>query len=158
MITSEMAQEKRPDGLATKKGIEKQIPAKTNEELSIDAAITKKEEHIASLSQSPKQGITWWTTTSAMTMSAAVLVFGLITLALASYVVRKGLQWEAVLKIFGMVLIIVMTVFLIVAGYDDKQVAPAMGLLGTIAGYLLGKEVSKEPPTKSKDAGAKEEV
>jgi hypothetical protein len=89
-----------------------------------------------------------------MTMSSTVLVFGLITLALAAYVIRKGHQWEAVLKVFGMVLIIVMTVFLIVAGYDDKQIAGAVGLLGTIAGYLLGKDVPKPEPD-SKQAFAK---
>ena len=29
--------------------------------------------------------------------------------------------------------------YLIVAGYSDTQIAPMMGLLGTIIGYLLGK-------------------
>jgi biopolymer transport protein ExbB/TolQ len=37
-----------------------------------------------------------------------------------------------------------MAVFLVVAGYTDTQIAPVMGLLGTVAGYLLGKE-PKEP-------------
>ena len=34
-------------------------------------------------------------------------------------------------------------VFLIVAGYTEKQIAPVIGLLGTIAGYLLGKSSSE---------------
>lgn len=110
----------------------------------LSAEIKAAEANIASTTPPPQLQVTWWTTTSAMTMSASVLLFGFLTLILASYVMRKGHPWEAVLKIFGMVLIIVMTVFLIVAGYDDKQVAPAMGLLGTIAGYLLGKDVSKK--------------
>jgi hypothetical protein len=125
---------------------ETQSPTKSKDQLSkVNAAIEKQQEHIATLSKSPEPQpqLTWWTTTSAMTMSAAVLVFGLLTLALAAYVIRKGHPWEAVLKIFGMVLIIVLAVFLIVAGYDDKQIAPAMGLLGTIAGYLLGKDISR---------------
>jgi hypothetical protein len=29
--------------------------------------------------------------------------------------------------------------FLITAGYTSDQIAPMIGLLGTIAGYLLGK-------------------
>jgi len=37
------------------------------------------------------------------------------------------------------VLIITGALFLVVAGYTDKQMAPVMGLLGTLAGYLLGK-------------------
>lgn len=36
-------------------------------------------------------------------------------------------------------LIIVGSIFLITAGYDNTQILSAMGLFGTIAGYLLGK-------------------
>ncbi len=32
---------------------------------------------------------------------------------------------------------------LIVAGYTDTEMGPVMGLLGTIAGYLLGKNSSQ---------------
>src|SRR5271154_1302216 len=88
---------------------------------------------------SPKETV-WWTTQSAMTMSSVVLLFGVAILALAVVLVRKGTPAEDVLKVFGTIVIIVMTVFLVIAGYNDQQIAPAMGLLGTIAGYLLGKE------------------
>ena len=115
----------------------------------LDIAIKKQEETISS-THAPTAQTTWWTTTSAMTMSATVLVFGLLTLALAAMVLRRGYQWEAVLKIFGTVLVIVMAVFLVVAGYDDKQIAGAVALLGTIAGYLLGKEV---PQSRAKGPG-----
>ena len=40
-------------------------------------------------------------------------------------------------------LIITATLFLITAGYDNNQIAPAIGLFGTVAGYLLGKSVNK---------------
>lgn len=83
---------------------------------------------------------TWWSVTSAMTISAAVLVFGLLVLLLAAYLIRVGKNTEAVLRIFGTILIVVIAVFLVVAGYTDTQIAPVMGLLGTIAGYLLGKD------------------
>jgi hypothetical protein len=36
-------------------------------------------------------------------------------------------------------LIIIGTLFFITAGFDSTQIAPALGLFGTIAGYLLGK-------------------
>jgi hypothetical protein len=45
--------------------------------------------------------------------------------------------------IFRGALIISSSIFLIVAGYTSQQIAPAMGLLGTLAGYLLGKESSR---------------
>ena len=139
MIAQAIAQESKPPVAA------KATPKGAAELAKLDAEIKAAESNIASTSPpNAPPTLTWWTTTSAMTMSAAVLVFGLVTLILASYVMRKGHPWEAILKIFGMVMIVVMTVFLIVAGYDDKQIAPAMGLLGTIAGYLLGKDVSKK--------------
>src|SRR6266853_700176 len=150
MISEANAQQMPSAAMTQKKPGETQNPLKPKDDLSkINAAIEKQQEHIATISRSPAPQGTWWTTTSAMTMSTAVLVFGLLTLCLAAYVIRRGHPWEAVLKIFGMVLIIVLTVFLIVAGYDDKQIAPAMGLLGTIAGYLLGKDISKTQGSQS---------
>lgn len=154
MITSAIAQEAPRAGPATKPSAEKQDLTSAKEELmKVDAQIKGQEEKIATLSQSRQPDGTWWSTTNAMTMSTTVLVFGFLTLALAAYVIRKGHPWEAVLKIFGMVLIIVLTVFLIVAGYDDKQIAPAVGLLGTIAGYLLGKDISKSAPQQAANKG-----
>ena len=82
----------------------------------------------------------WWSVTNAMTISAVVLVFGLLVLLLATYLIKVGKSAEAVLRIFGTVLIILVSVFLVVAGYTNDQSAPVVGLLGTIAGYLLGKE------------------
>jgi hypothetical protein len=89
----------------------------------------------------------WWSTRNAMTMSAALLVFGVVVLVLATYLITTGKSAEAVLRIFGTILIIVIAVFLVVAGYSDTQIAPVMGLLGTIAGYLLGKESREKPAT-----------
>jgi hypothetical protein len=97
----------------------------------------------------------WWSVTQAMTISSVVLVFGVFVLLLATYLIRIGKNSEPVLRIFGTILIIVISVFLVVAGYTSNQIAPVMGLLGTIAGYLLGKDAGarseKEPgrdPTK----------
>ena len=91
----------------------------------------------------------WWSTRNAMTMSAALLVFGVVVLLLATYLIKVRKSSEAVLRIFGTILIIVIAVFLVVAGYSDTQIAPVMGLLGTIAGYLLGKESKEKPPIPS---------
>jgi hypothetical protein len=85
----------------------------------------------------------WWSVTDAMTISAAVLVFGLAVLVLATYLIRTGKNTEAVLRIFGTILIVMVAVFLVVAGYTDTQIAPVIGLLGTIVGYLLGKETKE---------------
>ena len=41
--------------------------------------------------------------------------------------------------------------FLIFAGYSQDQMAPMMGLLGTVAGYLLGKENLSGLPAPPRD-------
>lgn len=46
---------------------------------------------------------------------------------------------EDSIKFIVITLIITSTLFLITAGYSNDQIAPAVGLLGTIAGYLLGR-------------------
>jgi hypothetical protein len=88
--------------------------------------------------------VPWWSVTNAMTMSSAVLGFGVIVLILAAFLIKSGQDTEAVLRTFGTILIIVGALFLVVAGYSANQIAPVMGLLGTIAGYLLGKKDSKK--------------
>lgn len=88
--------------------------------------------------------VPWWSVTNAMTMSSAVLGFGVIVLVLVAFLMKSGQDTEAVLRTFGTILIIVGALFLVVAGYSANQVAPVMGLLGTIAGYLLGKKDSEK--------------
>ena len=94
----------------------------------------------------------WWSVQSAMTISAAVLLFGLLVLILAARYMSKAS--DSHIRLFATMLIVVMAVFLIVAGYSDTQIAPAFGLLGTIAGYLLGKDAS----TKSSESKPKEVI
>lgn len=89
------------------------------------------------------QASTWWSVTDAMTISVVVLLFGLLVILLATYLIRVGKNTESVLRIFGTILIVLVSVFLVVAGYTDTQIAPVMGLLGTIVGYLLGKDTKE---------------
>jgi hypothetical protein len=39
----------------------------------------------------------------------------------------------------ALVLIVNGTLFLVTAGYNAEQITPALGLLGTVAGYMLGR-------------------
>lgn len=123
----------------------------TNDDLkTIEEKLHQADEKIETLKTSVtlnSRGLmndSWWSATNAMTISSVILVFGLIVIVMASGLIKNGKEPEAILRVFGTILIIILAVFLIVAGYDDKQIAPAMGLLGTIAGYLLGKETKKK--------------
>jgi hypothetical protein len=78
-------------------------------------------------------------------LSLGILTFGLIILGLQIIVMLKfGKGWESnSIRISGITLIIIAGLFLITAGYSQDQIAPMVGLLGTIAGYLLGKTETK---------------
>jgi succinate-acetate transporter protein len=108
----------------------------------LDRQIEAARREVISIDASPKTNQpqnTWWSVTNAMTISVAVLFYGAFTLILAALLIKSGKSSESVLRIFGTILIIIVAVFLVVAGYSNDQIAPVIGLLGTLAGYLLGK-------------------
>ena len=94
------------------------------------------------------EGRQWSTIEVAITW--ALLVFTLIVLGMVVYLAKSAAKaWspQSVLRVFGITLIIPMAVLLITAGYSEKQIGAVIGLLGVIAGYLLGNG------DKSRDAG-----
>ena len=118
-----------------------QLDQAANAQKAIALQESKPPASFETSSSNDQQG-SWWSVQDAMTISAAVLIFGAFIIALAALLIQKGKAAEDVLRIFGTVIIIISAVFLIVAGYSDKQIAPVMGLLGTIVGYLLGKDTA----------------
>ena len=80
-----------------------------------------------------------WSATDTMTMSIAVLTYSVVVLIVAAVVLRMSKAPEVALRLLITILIITSSVFLVVAGYSSQQIAPAFGLLGTMAGYVLGK-------------------
>jgi len=80
-------------------------------------------------------------------LSILVLLFGLIVICLETYlIITKKISTDYAIKFITVTLIVTSTLFLITAGYSNNQIAPAMGLLGTIAGYLLGKSSDHSVP------------
>jgi glucan phosphoethanolaminetransferase (alkaline phosphatase superfamily) len=79
-------------------------------------------------------------------LSLGILLFGIILMAFEVMVILKKQEgWNTnAIKVVGLTLVIVAGLFLITAGYSESQIAPMVGLLGTIAGYLLGKSSRKE--------------
>jgi hypothetical protein len=81
-------------------------------------------------------------------LSVGVLVFGILAMGMQILVMlRQNRYWDVwSIKIVGLTLVISSGLFLIVAGYSQDQVAPMMGILGTVVGYLLGKDDSPTRP------------
>ena len=80
-------------------------------------------------------------TKAAMTLSLGLLLFGIIILGLEiTLTLQIAKRWsQSSIRLIGLTLVILAGLFLITAGYSQQQIAPMIGLLGTIAGYLLGK-------------------
>lgn len=80
-------------------------------------------------------------------LSCIVLVFGLIGIfAIYKLGKNRNLNNEEILKLFLVTVIVVAVLFVISAGYGDRQIAPAMGLFGSVIGYLFGRQSTKEEP------------
>lgn len=80
-------------------------------------------------------------------LSLIVLLFGFVVVFVEYRLLRlRSFTSEEILRVFTVTLIIVGTLFALTAGFDSQQIAPAMGLFGTIAGYLLGRRYPASPP------------
>jgi hypothetical protein len=74
-------------------------------------------------------------------LAAMILAFGSLVVVLEYRTLKRmpDTKPDEVLRLFAVTFIIVGTLLFVAAGFDSSQIAPAAGLFGTIAGYLLGK-------------------
>ncbi len=122
------------------KDLESDIEVKKNELNKLKSEIFQDPDYNAVSLPDPynpaKDGGLW--------LSGMLLFFSFLVICILSYLIKQDAsKLESLLKVFGTILIIVVSIFLIVAGYSEKQIAPVIGLLGTLAGYLLGKQNTK---------------
>lgn len=88
----------------------------------------------------PKVSVVTWLSNYEFWMSSAVLVFGLLLFVAELYLMKIiSFQPEQAIKLMAVTLIVISTLFIITAGFSSEQIAPAMGLFGTVAGYMLGR-------------------
>lgn len=77
-------------------------------------------------------------------LSIFVLCFGLIVVAMEVYLASKGvIKSEYIYKCIIITLIIVGAVVLVTAGYSNNQINAIIGILGSIAGYMLAKNTTQ---------------
>lgn len=77
-------------------------------------------------------------------LSYGILLFFFLALFLESILVFfEKINGEQGLRLLAITLIIGSSLFLVTAGYNNDQIAPIIGLLGTVAGYLLGNTKAK---------------
>ncbi|HET8548901.1 MAG TPA: hypothetical protein VFL57_12885 [Bryobacteraceae bacterium] len=73
-------------------------------------------------------------------LALVVIALGVLVVIALTIVLRtKSASADDSIRAYGITLIIVGTLVLICAGYSNDQIAPAMGLFGTLAGYLVGR-------------------
>jgi len=88
-------------------------------------------------------------------LAIALLVFGLAVLLVQFLQLRNSaeLTADAVMRQTVVTLIVIGTLLMIALGLSSEQIAPALGLFGTIAGYLLGRpNQAAQQAGKDKDA------
>jgi hypothetical protein len=78
-------------------------------------------------------------------LALTVIAFGVVVIAAFAIVLKsKAASPELAIRGLTTAMIVTGTLFLICAGYTNDQIAPAIGLFGTIAGYLLGKSETQK--------------
>ena len=89
-----------------------------------------------------------WSPTLVCQLSLGIGAFAVFILVCVTVLLKRledPLMPEQILRTFGILVIIFAAVFLVIAGYSDTQITPVIGLLGTIAGYLLGRKTDQPP-------------
>ena len=78
-------------------------------------------------------------------LTLAIIALGVLVIIVMAFVLRsKNASADDAIRAFSVTLIIIGTMVLIAAGYSNDQIAPAMGLFGTVAGYLLGRKGAQQ--------------
>jgi len=90
-----------------------------------------------------------WDRDTELMAGGCFLVFIILFFGLLSWLIMRGGSPATLMRTFTIPLICVMAVLLVLIGYSQDQIAPVMGLLGTVAGYLLGRRESPDSSGRS---------
>lgn len=75
-------------------------------------------------------------------LAMLTIVLGVAAMLVVGFLFRNHIhdKTDEFVKLFAFVIVVFSAIYLIIAGYTDSQVAPAYSLLGTIIGYIFGRE------------------
>jgi hydrogenase/urease accessory protein HupE len=79
-------------------------------------------------------------------LTIVIFVFALIAMVVFYLLVRSGKSTPYLMRIYVVIILVFGTLLVVSSAYATEQIAPVVGLFGTIAGYLLGKSERREPP------------
>jgi 1,4-dihydroxy-2-naphthoate octaprenyltransferase len=86
-----------------------------------------------------------WSQELVINLAISIISFSvLIFLLVAVLMWRINADPSQVLRIFGILSILSFSTLLMVIGYSNEQLTPIIGLFGAVAGYLLGRDSSKD--------------
>lgn len=78
-----------------------------------------------------------------------VLLFGAAAIIAESWLIRNHISiWTptTITRLLGLTIVVVAGVFLVAGGYDLEKSAPVLTILGSIAGYLIGRSRGDTAP------------
>lgn len=102
---------------------------------------------VTGLTPTQQMELSKFNTVSLLCFAAVVM----IVIALSIHKMDK-MYLNKMLKIYGTVLILFLSVYLVITGWSTDQITPVIGLLGTVAGYLLGSSVNESTKAPKSDA------
>lgn len=87
-----------------------------------------------------KSAFNEWSSNLVIHLGYMTLGFASIMLLISMQMGRNGMSTNSILRINGLILVVTSAVFLVIIGYSQEQISPVIGLLGAVAGYLLGSK------------------
>ncbi|ATQ43078.1 hypothetical protein [Caulobacter mirabilis] len=88
-----------------------------------------------------------------MQLTYIIMGFGLVALLFLYLISRQRRVSALVLRIYVITIIVFGTLAVVASAYTTEQIAPVVGLFGTIAGYILGRGERSQAPEDDTSGG-----